>query len=263
LEAIGAFIGAKNAVVHEPSRLLRTWGPTFSLAGMVVIILLEQATGMFSWSLATGLLLLGLLTATATSDLLLGRRGWCKYLCPLGRIVSLMSRISILEMHSNRNVCISRCRVDECVKEKGCPMGLHPTGISNSDHCVLCLDCVRNCPHHAMQLDLRIPAQGIYTGGRRNFHEALFSVTLVGVIIAAKATPLLYAHQPEVFPHRLWSVSEFFTGVLIAGVFAVLAMLISISSGKGRWRALFSTCGLAYLPLAVAGLFVIYFRAFC
>jgi DNA-binding NtrC family response regulator len=262
LEAIGAFAGARDTVVHEPGRRLRTWGPAFSLAGMVGIILLEQATGMFSWSFATGMLLLGLLTATATSDLLLGRRGWCKYLCPLGRIVSLMSRISVLEMHSNRNVCISRCRVDECVKEKGCPMGLHPTGISNSDHCVLCLDCVRNCPHHAMQLDLRIPTHGIYAHSRRSFHEGLFSVTLVGVIIAAKATPLLYGHQPEVFPHRLWSASEFFTSILIAGTFSVLAILVSIGSGKGSWKESFAVCGLAYLPLAVSGLFVIYFRAF-
>src|SRR6185369_11206869 len=262
LEAIGEFTGAKERVIREPRNWLRNWGPTFSLSALVAIILLEQATGMFSWAFATGLLLFGLLLATVTGDLFLGRRGWCKYLCPLGRIVSLMSRISLLEMHSNRNVCVSRCRVDECIKEKGCPMGLHPTGISNSDHCVLCLNCVRNCPHHAMQLDLRNPAQGICSQDLRGFHEALFSVTLVGLIIAAKGTPLLFGRKPEIFPTMLWSIPEFLTGVLIAVTFAGLAMVSSAGGRERGWKAAFSICGLAYLPLAFAGLFIIYFRAF-
>jgi len=262
MEAISEFTGVKERVIREPGIWLRRWGPAFSLAALIAILLLEQASGMFSRAFATGVLLLGLLAATVTADLVLGRRGWCKYLCPLGRIVSLMSRISLLEMHSNRTVCVSRCRVDDCLKEKGCPMGLHPTGIANSDHCVLCLNCVRSCPHHAMQLDLRNPARGIYCQDLRGFHEALFSVTLVGVIIAAKGTPLLFGRQPEVFPHSLWQFSEFFAAVLISLAFAGLAMVSSMG-GEGRaWKTVFSTCGLAYLPLAFAGLFVIYFRAF-
>jgi transcriptional regulator with AAA-type ATPase domain len=48
LEAIGEFIGAKNRVTHEPMKWLRRWGPAISLAGLVGILLLEQATGMFS-----------------------------------------------------------------------------------------------------------------------------------------------------------------------------------------------------------------------
>ena len=110
---------------------------------------------MFSRAHTTGLLLAGLLLATAGADLLLGRRAWCKHLCPLGRIISLVSRISVLAMRSNPNVCTGRCRVDDCIKEKECPMGLHPTGINSTDHCVLCFSCVRHCPHHSMQLELR------------------------------------------------------------------------------------------------------------
>lgn len=262
LEAIGGYLGATSRVVREPGSWLRRWGPAVSLAGVVAILLLEQATGMFSRSFATGLLLLGLLLATVSADLVLGRRGWCKYLCPLGRIVSLGSRISLLEMRSNATVCASRCRVDDCVKEKGCPMGLHPTGIDNSDHCILCFDCVRNCPHHAMHLDLRNPAWGLFNRDRRGMAEALVSVLLIGAIIAAKGVPLLAGRRPEVFPRTLWSPREFLLGLLMALLAAGMVFLVSLLSRGRHWCREFTVCGLAYLPLAFAGLFAVYFRAF-
>jgi ferredoxin len=261
LEAIGEFVGIGQRVLHEPAGWLQRYGPAISLSLFALIFLLEQATGMFLWSFATGILLLTLLITTVTGDLLLGQRGWCKYLCPLGRIVSLVSRISILELHSNHTVCISRCQVDECVKKQGCPMGLHPTGIDSSDHCILCLDCVRNCPHHSIQLDLRNPSWGLFNQARRGFSEALFSVVMVGIVIAAKGTPYIFTGE-QVTIHNVWSLSEIIAALIISSSFAVGAMLISAGMRKYSWKTVFTICGLAYLPLAFVGLFTIYFRAF-
>jgi transcriptional regulator with AAA-type ATPase domain len=260
LEAVGEFVGITSRVVHEPSKWLRRWGPVASFTGLVLIVIAEQATAMFARALATGLLLCGILAATVCADLVIGRRGWCKFLCPLGRMVSLVSRISLLEMHSNHNVCVSRCRVDDCIKEKGCPMGLHPSAIDSSDHCVLCLDCVRSCPHHSMQIDLRNPACGLLNKARHGVNEAFFSVTMVGVVIAAKGTPLLVGKRQEVFSHSVWSAEEYLLAVGVVAAFTGLAMLSSAGAPQYRWRSLFTASGLAYLPLAVSGLFLIYFR---
>lgn len=262
LEAIGERLGVTSRVVRDPAPWLRKWGAALSFTALAVILLLEQATGMFSYACATGLLLSGMLVATVSADLFIGRRGWCKFLCPLGRIVSLVSRISPLEMHSNHNVCLSRCRVDDCTKEKGCPMGLHPSGVDSSDHCVLCLNCVRSCPHHSMQLDLRNPASGVFNKARRGFREALFSVTLVGVVVAAKATPLLAGREQEIFPRTLWSAGDCLLALgIVAGVTGLSVLASAGVRGTG-WRSVLTTGGLAYLPLAAAGLFMIFFRAF-
>lgn len=260
LEGLSAAIGATRGVRHEPARWLRRWGPALSMAGLAVILLLEQASGMFAWALATGLLLVWLLAATVTADVVLGRRGWCKYLCPLGRVVSLVARISLLEMRSSPPVCVSRCRVDDCIKERACPMGLHPTGIDNSDHCILCLECVRRCPHHSMQLDLRNPASGLFDHSRRSFAEALFSVIFAGVVVAAKGTPLLFGRPAEIFPTVRWSPAE--VGLALALVAAYVALALLLSRGRRQpWRQTFTLCGYAYLPLAFTGVFVIYLRA--
>lgn len=260
LEGLSAVIGATRAVRHEPGGWLRRWGPSLSMATLAMILLLEQASGMFSWALATGLLLAWLLVATVTADLVLGRRGWCKYLCPLGRVVSLVARISLLEMRSSPHVCVSRCRVDDCIKEKACPMGLHPSGIDNSDHCILCLDCVRHCPHHSMQLDLRNPASALFLPARRTFAEALFSVIFAGVVLAAKGTPLLVGRPAEIFPSGRWSAAEVGLSLTIVATYVALVILASLGQ-RGRWRATFTLCGFAYLPLAMTGIFVIYLRA--
>ena len=140
-------------------------------------------------------------------------------------------------------------------------MGLHPTGIDNSDHCVLCFDCVRSCPHHSMQLDLRNPVLGLFNQARHGFYEALFSVTLVGVIIAAKGTPLLAGRSRDVFPHTMWSLSESVLALIIVTTFTGLALLSSTGTRSSLWKPAFTICGIAYLPLAIAGLFMIYFRA--
>jgi DNA-binding NtrC family response regulator/ferredoxin len=262
LEAVGGYLGVTSRVVRDPAPWLRRWGTSLSMGGLIAILLMEQATGMFTYAPATGLLLSGILIATVSADLVIGRRGWCKFLCPLGRIVSLLSRISPLEMHSNHNVCLSRCRVDDCIKEKGCPMGLHPTGIDSSDHCVLCLNCVRSCPHHSMQLDLRNPSSGVLNKARRGLKEACSSVALVGTVLAAKGTPFLTGRDSRALSGPVWGVTEWEIALAVITGFIALAVGVSAGMRPSRWRSVFTTSGVAYLPLAAAGLFMIFFRGF-
>ena len=69
-------------------------------------------------------------------------RLWCRYLCPLGGLLSLVQRISPIKIRRNANVCVDCGRCD-----RACPMRLSvASGGAVASDCVMCLRCVEDCP---------------------------------------------------------------------------------------------------------------------
>jgi hypothetical protein len=118
---------------------------------------------------------------------------------------------------------------------------------------------VRNCPHHSIQLDLRNPSLGFFSQSRRGLSEALFSVTLTGVVIAVKAAPVIIGGESSLH-HQIWGVQEIIAALLIAFSFTGIAIFFSARPHRQQWRESFTICGHAYLPVAFTGLLIIYFR---
>lgn len=247
LEALGG-LAARWRRPQSPPRWLQRSGPWLAMTGFLAILITELAADMLAIPRHTGWLLLALLAATVLVDQLFGARSWCKFLCPLGRMISQFSKLSLVELHSNNNVCTSQCQVDDCIKVKQCPMGLHPTAVNTSDHCIFCGSCVRNCPHHAIRLDLRPPLQGLLQRSRRSFGPPLFSLTLLAGVIAALAVP-----APWDGP-----AAGFFALLLVAQLTLVAA--VAAFGGSQNWGLSLRGIGTASLPLAFAGLFNFYFR---
>ncbi|MBA4393076.1 MAG: 4Fe-4S ferredoxin [Desulfobacca sp.] len=82
----------------------------------------------------------------------LERRFWCKNLCPLGGLLALISRFSLLRGHIQSSckecqLCTKLCRLD---------------AIDADDHlapgdCNLCLDCLNFCPDKAISFSFKRP----------------------------------------------------------------------------------------------------------
>ncbi len=84
---------------------------------------------------------------------LLQKRAWCRYVCPLGAILSLPSAYRPLRIRIDTERCI------ECLRcEKACSMGVIDVkgrhGLNWSSECILCLACRDVCPKDAIGLKL-------------------------------------------------------------------------------------------------------------
>ena len=74
------------------------------------------------------------------------RRSFCRGLCPLGALIALASRVSLLQLRTDPEKC-TRCM--RCVRV--CPTACRKVpeelgGKETTAECVLCLECVRSCP---------------------------------------------------------------------------------------------------------------------
>ena len=76
-------------------------------------------------------------------------RAFCKYICPITVFLKPMSYFSLLRIKCDKEKCIS------CGKcKRVCPMNVDVTDNSrkreNGTECILCMDCVKNCPKSAL-----------------------------------------------------------------------------------------------------------------
>ncbi len=78
---------------------------------------------------------------------------FCKYVCPIGLLLAMYSKLSWLGWRVKRPEVCSQCRDKSCVASehlykhsaKSCGIGLYPASISDNDACVLCGGCARSC----------------------------------------------------------------------------------------------------------------------
>ena len=78
-------------------------------------------------------------------------RFWCRALCPLGALLGVASRWSILGLHKDPKSC-DQC--NRCLLH--CQGGDNPIGGVpwHKAECLMCMNCVDVCPHHGLEFQL-------------------------------------------------------------------------------------------------------------
>lgn len=100
----------------------------------------SQVGGLFLWKL--GILIILLVLSIKFY------RPFCQYLCPLGAIYGWFNKFSFVQIHWEKESCIS------CMAcQKSCPVNLAPEQISTSPECIRCGHCVTACSENCLHFE--------------------------------------------------------------------------------------------------------------
>ena len=152
-------------------------------------------------------LFLGLLIAAMS---LRYGRAWCNLFCPVGTILSLLSRYSLLGVRLDLQNC-SGCRRCETVCKAGC-IDIRRGGIDN-DRCVVCFNCLTVCPQGALAYRPAGRRMDAESASRREFlwGSALAGTTALGSLAANTGlVPAgMLAQSAPIFPPGAISLNHF------------------------------------------------------
>ena len=182
-----------------PTRWLNRWGAWVLFGGFGVIYLWEKLWDLPHHAYLSAWLLLAITAGAVIFSLIYERRLWCRYLCPIGGMNGLFAKLSLVELRSTQQVCGSQCSTFGCYKGSGstpvtfadalpregqatggCPLYSHPAQLQDNRDCVLCMTCLKACPHRSVQLNLRFPASDLLDHHRGSGAEAALLLLLFG-----------------------------------------------------------------------------------
>lgn len=156
------------------------------------IVFWEQVSGLFSSTKITLIFLTTFLLSSFIVGISMPRWGFCKHFCPIGSLFGPFSRLSILGVRTNREIC-KTCETKECIKGgrvEPCPMFNDVPNLNSNKDCLLCANCIKNCPHNSAKLCFVKPGEELRKNSGFNLAESLFIITLLGfsVLLTTKGT---------------------------------------------------------------------------
>lgn len=99
-----------------------------------------------------------LIVSIVLFELLVSKRGWCRYLCPLGGFYQSIGKAGLFQVRFNHDVCVGcdKCRsVCFSYPEILEPGIFRESQYIKADDCSLCGACVDNCPFDALEITVR------------------------------------------------------------------------------------------------------------
>jgi transcriptional regulator with AAA-type ATPase domain/NAD-dependent dihydropyrimidine dehydrogenase PreA subunit len=264
-----------------PRETAQKWGGWFLFGLFVLIFLWEELWHLENTAYLSSCLLLLITAGAVIFSLIFERRFWCRYLCPIGGMNGLFAKLSIVELRAQQGTCAAECTTYHCYKggvgfgegqtTNGCPIYSHPAQLTDNKDCVLCMTCLKACPHRSVELNLRPPGIELWTTHIPHAYEVALLFLLLGGVYLHRLPELnsllgLQIDLNQFLPHLGLSIAA--TSVpsvipfLAYGVMQGFYQLgkLEFTRFKISKPLPFITLAYGYLPLVLGGNLAHYFK---
>jgi transcriptional regulator with AAA-type ATPase domain/NAD-dependent dihydropyrimidine dehydrogenase PreA subunit len=243
------------------------WGGWFLVGLFALIFLWEELWALENTAYLSSWLLLLITAGAVICSVLFERRFWCRYLCPIGGMNGLYAKLAVTELRAQQGTCSAECTTYQCYKggpakgegqeTEGCPLYSHPAQLVDNRDCVLCMTCLKACPHRSVEFNLRPPGIELWTTHTPRAHEVALLLLLLGGIFLHRLPELeellgYRLHLGEFWPHAAVAV--------LVLVFVAVMPLLGHYGGNRLWQWVrpynprpFTELAYGYLPLVLGG----------
>lgn len=257
-----------------PRHSAEQWGGWFLFGLFTLILLWEELWNLENTAYLSACLLLLITAGAMVFSAIFERRFWCRYLCPIGGMNGMFAKLSMTELRAQQGICSAECTTYQCYKggpqkgegmeTDGCPLYSHPAQLEDNRDCVLCMTCLKACPHRSVEFNLRPPGVELWTTHIARSYEVALLFLLLDVV---------FLHRlPEIESYFGWDLHlEKFTNHALISV-AVLslpvvlpllaqALIYFLHNTNNQIKSLqFKQLAYGYLPLVLAGNLAHYLR---
>ncbi|CAK0801598.1 unnamed protein product [Prorocentrum cordatum] len=261
---------AQGAVLQRwPTQRLEQFGGWFLVALFFGILLWEEVWNLENTAYLSAWLLLLITAGAVICSWFFERRMWCRHLCPIGGMNGLYAKLSLTELRSERGQCNAECSTYHCYKggppegegqeTSGCPLYSHPASLTDNRDCVLCMTCLKACPHQNVRVNLRapgvdfgfpflfpVPGTSSAAEHKASAHEVALMLLLLGAVYCHRLPGLLSQAGFEEQAAAAVVAERGFGG--LAGAHGVWAAAALVVPGLSVWLA----DGIARAALAAA-----------
>ena len=257
-----------------PRQAAEQWGGWFLFGLFALILLWEELWNLENTAYLSACLLLLITAGAMIFSAIFERRFWCRYLCPIGGMNGLFAKLSMTELRAQQGTCSAECTTYQCYKggpakgegqeTNGCPLYSHPAQLTDNRDCVLCMTCLKACPHRSVEFNLRPPGIELWTTHTPHSYEVALLFLLLNVIFLHRLPEIstrlgIDLHLEQFNNHALISIIALSLPVIIPFTAQAINTFIGKLNRKYKPRK-FVELAYGYLPLVLAGNLAHYLR---
>ncbi len=166
-------------------RVVKKYGTTIPITATLGIFIVHSSVVSYEihhLAAYTAIFLAALMVYAAVIGLVFEKHSFCKYFCPLIGVMGNYTRFSPTELRSADLDQCKRCKDKECIKNCQNRLYMGTMDDEQGESCLLCMRCVKHCPHDNIRFSFRPFLRGLWQSPKRTVAGTFAVIVLLGVV---------------------------------------------------------------------------------